>query len=78
MADRSIEIIVNIRDNTTGKVKSLADQLLKIDSAAQRVSNRLKSFANARYSATLALIDRITSPASRINSLLKKIAGGVY
>ena len=78
MANRTIEIIVDVRDQTGGKLGGLKKQLDAFDKQAQRVSNRLKSLSMQKYMATLRLIDNVTAPASRINNLLKKIAGGVY
>lgn len=52
--------------------------MLAIDKTAQKLSNKLKSFATQKYTATLRLIDRVTEPASKVNALLKKIAGGAY
>ena len=78
MANRTIEIIVDVRDQTGGKVKALQKQLDALDKQAQRLNNRFKSFGMQKYMATLRLIDNVTAPASRINNLLKKIAGGVY
>ena len=78
MADRTIQIIVDVRDNATGGAKKIAEGLLKLDQTAQRLANRFKSFSTSKYMATLALIDRVTEPASRINSLLKRIAGGAW
>lgn len=78
MADRTIQIIIDINDKTNGKLGGLKNQLLAMDKAAEKLNQRFKSFANLKYNATVRLIDRVTEPASRINSLLKKIAGGVY
>lgn len=78
MADKVIQIIIDLKDNATGRTKALADSLLKMDAAAARVANKLKALAGLKYQAAVSLIDRVTAPATRINSLLKKIAGGVY
>ena len=78
MADRNIEIIVDIRDNTNGKLKGLQEQINRADAAAQRLANRFKNFAAMRYQATLNLIDRVTTPATRINNLLRRLAGTAY
>ena len=78
MSSRTVEIIVDVRDATKGKLESLKKQLDAMDKQAQRLSNRFKSFGMQKYMATLRLIDNVTAPASRINNLLKKIAGGVY
>ena len=78
MADRTIQIIIDVNDKTGGKLGGLKNQLLAMDKAAEKLNQRFKSFASLKYNATVRLIDRVTEPASRINSLLKKIAGGVY
>lgn len=67
-----------MNDKTGGKLGGLKKSLESLDKTAQKLNNRLKSFATQKYTTTLRLIDRVTEPASRINSLLKKIAGGAY
>ena len=78
MADRTIQIIIDVNDRTGGKLNGLKESLLATDKAAQRLSNRFKSFATQKYMATIRLIDRVTEPSSRINALLKKLAGGAW
>lgn len=78
MADRTIEIIVDIADKTGGKLRGIQSDLLAMDKVAQRLSNRFKSLAATKYQATLQLIDRVTEPGNRINNLLKRIAGKTY
>lgn len=78
MSNRNIEIIIDVRDNTKGKVKGLADDLKRLDAAAQRINNRIRAIGLQRFAATIRLIDRVTNPASQINSLLKRIAGTTY
>ena len=78
MADRVIEIIVDVADKTSGKLGGIKDGLLALDAAAQRMSNRLRALSTQKYAATLRLIDRVTEPGSRINSFLKGLASKVY
>ena len=78
MSNRNIEIVIDVRDNTQNKVKGLADDLKRLDAAAQRINSRIRAIGLQRFAATIRLIDRVTDPASRINSLLKRIAGTVY
>ena len=78
MSNRTIEIVVDVRDATGGKLGNLKKQLDAMDAAAQRMANRIKAIGLQRFAATIRLIDRVTEPASRINNLLKKIAGGAY
>ena len=78
MADRTIQIIIDVNDRTGGKLNGLKESLLATDKAAQRLSNRFKSFATQKYMATIRLIDRVTEPSSKINALLKKLAGGAW
>ncbi|MBQ4494157.1 MAG: phage tail tape measure protein [Selenomonadaceae bacterium] len=78
MADRTIEIVVDVRDNTNGKVKGLANQLKELDRTAQRLANRFKSFATMKYRAMIELIDRVTEPGNRINNLLRRLAGAAW
>ncbi len=78
MADRVIEIIIDTNDRTGGKLEGLKKSLLEIDSAAQRTRNKLAAIGRSTYSASIRLIDRVTTPGSRINSLLKSIANKVY
>ena len=78
MSNRNIEIIIDVNDRTGGKVKGLADDLKRLDAAAQRINNRIRAIGLQRFAATIRLIDRVTNPASQINSLLKRIAGTTY
>lgn len=78
MADRTIQIIIDLNDKTGGKLNGLKNNLITLDKTAEKLNARFKSFASMKYAATLRLIDRVTEPASRINSLLRKIAGGIY
>ena len=78
MSNRNIQIIIDVNDRTGGKVKGLADDLKRLDAAAQRINNRIRAIGLQRFAATIRLIDRVTNPASQINSLLKRIAGTTY
>lgn len=78
MADRTIEIIVDVTDKTGGKVKGLQNQLKELDQTAQRLANRFKSFATMKYRAAIELIDRVTEPGNRINNLLRRLAGKAW
>lgn len=78
MAGRTIEIDVILNDKTNGGVKGIQKELLAMDKAAARLANRFKSFSTQKYMATMRLIDRVTEPASRIQRLLQKIAGGAW
>lgn len=74
MSGRTIEIIIDLKNNTNGKLDNLKKQLDSLDKQAQRINNRFKSFATQRYFAFLGLIDRITAPASRVQKILQGIA----
>lgn len=78
MADKVIEIVVDVRDATGGKVKGLQNQLKELDRTAQRLANRFKSFATMKYRAAIELIDRVTEPGNRINNMLKRLAGKAW
>lgn len=78
MADRTIEIIVDVTDKTGGKVKGLQNQLKELDRTAQRLANRFKSFSTMKYRAAIELIDRVTEPGNRINNLLRRLAGKAW
>lgn len=78
MADKVIEIVVDVTDKTGGKVKGLQNQLKELDQTAQRLANRFKSFATMKYRAAIELIDRVTEPGNRINNLLRRLAGKAW
>ena len=78
MADRTIEIIVDVADKTNGKLDGIKNSLLAMDKAAQRMSNRLKALSIQKYAATIRLIDRVTEPGGRINSFLRNLASKAY
>ena len=78
MADRTIQIIIDVADKTGGKLDGLKKSLLAIDAAAQRTRAKLAAIGNRTYSATIRLIDRVSQPGSRINSLLKSLASKTY
>lgn len=74
MSGRTIEIIIDIKNNTNGKLDNLKKQLDVLDKQAVRLANRFKSFSTQRYFAFLGLIDKITAPASRVQKILQGIA----
>ena len=78
MADRTIEIIVDVADKTGGKLSALKNSLLALDSAVQRIHNKFRALALQRFAASIRLIDNVTTPGSRINSFLKSLASRVY
>ena len=78
MADRTIQIIVEINDATGGALGNIQKGLLAMDKAVQRIQNKLRAFATQKYAATVRLIDRVTQPGNRINSFLKSLASKVY
>lgn len=78
IADKVIEIVVDVTDKTGGKVKGLQNQLKELDQTAQRLANRFKSFATMKYRAAIELIDRVTEPGNRINNLLRRLAGKAW
>ena len=78
MADRTIEIIIDINDRTGGKLDGFTSKLLAFDKKVQALHSKLAGFANRAYTATVSLIDRVTTPGSRINSFLKNLAGKIY
>ena len=78
MADRTIEIIVDVADKATGNLDGIKAGLLALDKAATRVHNRLRAIGNQKFLATIRLIDRVTEPGGRINSFLKSMATKVY
>ena len=73
ISDKTITIVVDLKDATGGKVKDLQKQLNALDKQAARLANRFKSFSTQRYMATMRFIDRVTAPASRIQKLLQGI-----
>ena len=78
IADRTIEIIIDVNDRTKGKVAGLQEQLDALDKKARSLANRFKAFSTLKYRATLELIDRVTAPASRMNNLLKRLANRAW
>ena len=78
MANKTIEIIVDVNDKTGGKLKGAQQALIDMDRTAQRLANRFKSFSTTKYQATIRLIDRVTEPGTRINNLLRRIAGTAW
>ena len=78
MADRTIEIIVDVADKATGNLDGIKAGLLAFDKAATRAHNRLRAIGLQKYAATIRLIDRVTEPGGRINSFLKSMASKVY
>ncbi|MBQ4495043.1 MAG: phage tail tape measure protein [Selenomonadaceae bacterium] len=78
MANRTIEIIVDVNDKTGGKLKGAQRALIEMDKTAQRLANRFKSFSTTKYRAMIELIDRVTEPGTRINNLLRRIAGSAW
>lgn len=78
MADRTIEIIIDVNDRTNGKVQSLQKQLEAAERKAQQLANKFKALSTQRYRMSLELIDRVTAPASRLNNLLRGIANRAW
>ena len=78
MSSRIIEIIVRTNDQTSAGLSSVLSKFLAVEQKIQSVANRIKSFAAAKYSATIGLIDRVSEPGGRINSILKSLAGKAY
>jgi len=78
MADRTIQIIVEINDATGGALGNIQKGLLAMDKVVTRMQNKLRAFAIQKYAATVRLIDRVTQPGNRINSFLKSLASKVY
>lgn len=78
MFSRVVEIIIRTNDQASPAAAAIASKFLKVEQTIQRAANRLKSFASARYQATISLIDRVSQPGSRINSVLKSLAGKAY
>ena len=74
MSGRTIEIIIDVKNNTNGKLDNLKKQLDALDKQAVRLANRFKSFSTQRFFAVLGLIDKITAPASRVQKILQGIA----
>ena len=78
MSSRVIEIIVRTNDQTGGGLTAIQSKFLALEKSIQSVANRIKSFAAAKYSATISLIDRVSEPGGRVNSILKSLAGKAY
>lgn len=78
MSSRIIEIIVRTNDQTSAGVSSILSKFLAVERKIQSVANRIKAFAATKYSATINLIDRVSEPGGRINSVLKSLAGKAY
>lgn len=78
MSSRVVEIIIRANDQASPAAAQIASKFLAVEQTIQRVANRMKSFASARYQATISLIDRVTQPGSKINSVLKSMAGRAY
>ena len=73
ISDKTITIVVDLKDATGGKVKDLQKQLNALDKQAARLANRFKTFSTQKWFATMRFIDRVTAPASRIQKLLQGI-----
>ena len=78
MADRVIQIIIETNDKTGGSLGKIQQSLMALDKAVNKIHNKLRAFATQKLSATISLIDRVTTPGSRINSFLKSLANKVY
>lgn len=78
MSSRIIEVVIDLNDRTGGKLEGFTSKLLAFDKKVQALHSKLAGFANRAYSATVSLIDRVTTPGSRINSFLKNLAGKIY
>lgn len=78
MADRTIQIIVEVNDATGGALGGIQKSLLAMDKVVQRMQQKLRAFATQKFDATVRLIDRVTQPGSRINCFLKSLATKVY
>lgn len=78
MADRVVQIIIDVNDKTNNKLDGLKKSLLAIDAAAQRTRAKLAAIGNRAYTASIRLIDRVTQPGSRINSFLKNLTNKTY
>ncbi|MBR1646978.1 MAG: hypothetical protein IJ685_09405 [Selenomonadaceae bacterium] len=78
MSSRVIDIIVRTNDQTSAGLSAVQSKFLAMERSIQRLTNRVKSFASARFQATVSLIDRVTEPGGRINSLLKRFADKAY
>ncbi|MBR0288567.1 MAG: phage tail tape measure protein, partial [Selenomonadaceae bacterium] len=73
ISDKTITIVVDLKDATGGKVKDLQKQLNALDKQAARLANRFKTFSTQKWFATMRFIDRVTAPASRIQKMLQGI-----
>lgn len=78
LADRTIEIIIDVADKTKGKLDGVKNSLLAMDRTAQQLANKFKSFATLKYSTTLRLIDEATPAGSRIRSFLQSLGSRAY
>ena len=75
MSSRVIEIIVRTNDQTGGGLSAIQSKFLALEKSIQSVANRIKSFAAAKYSATISLIDRVSEPG-RTRQLDFEVVGG--
>ena len=78
MADRVIQIIIETNDKTGGSLGALQKSLMAMDAAVNKLHNKLHAFASQKLATTLSLVDRVTTPGSRINSFLKSLVNKVY
>ncbi len=78
MSSRIIEIIIQTNDKTSAGLSAIQSKFPAAEKTIQRVASRMKGFAAAKFRATISLINRVTEPGSRINSVLKSLAGKAY
>ncbi|MBR4382048.1 MAG: phage tail tape measure protein, partial [Selenomonadaceae bacterium] len=78
MSSRVIDIIIRTNDQTSAGLIAIQSKFLAMERSIQRLANRMKSFASARFQATVSLIDRVTEPGGRINAILKRFAEKAY
>lgn len=78
VSSKVVEIIVRTNDQTGGGLSAIQSKFLAAERQIQAVANRIKSFASAKYSFTISLIDRVSEPGYRVNSILKSLAGKAY
>ena len=77
-SSRIVEIIIRANDQASPQAAAVASKFLAVERKIQQCANRMKSFASAKYQATISLIDRVTPEGSRIGAVLKSLAGRAY
>lgn len=79
MAERfSIDIFVNLKDNTDPGVSSASKKVSAFDRVVEKMQSRVDKATKTKWKVTIEAVDKVTSVISTIGSGIKSVAGKVW